>query len=692
MAKEKEFDAFRAEAAILEHAEALSATSAASIDRSEYDVLVKAYRKLLKSSQRLTRLSDRNEERIKEAGNRIELQQAELEMAHRKLSQHADMLEERVKERTKELVATQERLQKLVELGIALSRERRHGRFIEMILDGAKALTNSDGGCLLLRTEDDRMAYELLTVDSLDLRLGGSSGRSIPYSAVALRDVVSGRPNYFDPTAHAVLTERLINIADVSASKEFDFADAHRFDADQGYRTQSLLVVPLKPRQGQVIGVLFLSNARKRAGGPITAFTPAMAEFVEALSSQAAAALDNQNLMKAQTALYDAVIKVIAGAIDAKSPYTGGHCERVPELAAMLARAACNAEDGPFADFSLDEDQWREFHLAGWLHDCGKVTTPEYVVDKASKLETIYNRIHEVRARFEIKLRDYKIEQLQAALDGGVPVETFKEEFDRRIAALYDDFAFVASCNVGEEFMDKDKVERLERIAQIPWRRHFDDRLGMSEVERIHLSNIPPRPLPVDETLLIDKPEHVIPRPVGAEPPYDMARYGFNIKAPQHLYNRGELYNLKIARGTLTEEERFKINEHIIYTIIMLEQLPFPRSMARVAEFAGSHHETMIGSGYPRKLKRDDMAVQARILAIADIFEALTASDRPYKKAKTLSESLKIMNFMRKDQHIDADLFDLFIRSGVYQEYALRYLKKSQIDLVDRRSCFRRSF
>jgi hypothetical protein len=311
------------------------------------------------------------------------------------------------------------------------------------------------------------------------------------------------------------------------------------------------------------------------------------------------------------------------------------------------------------------------------------VTTPEYVVDKATKLETIYNRIHEIRTRFEVKLRDAQIAYLEARLDGRQDPEALKATLDQTVAALKDDFVFVASCNVGEEFMDKGKVERLQRIAQIPWKRHLDDRLGLSEAERLLIHEVPPQMLPADETLLADKREHIVPRPPEAATPYDPAQYGFNVKVPKHLYNRGELYNLTIGRGTLTEEERYKINEHIIYTVIMLEQLPFPRTMARVALFAGGHHETMIGTGYPRKLKRDDMAVQARILAVADIFEALTASDRPYKKAKTLSEALKIMSFMRKDQHIDPDLFDLFVRSGVYQEYAVRYLKRSQIDSVD---------
>ena len=152
---------------------------------------------------------------------------------------------------------------------------------------------------------------------------------------------------------------------------------------------------------------------------------------------------------------------------------------------------------------------------------------------------------------------------------------------------------------------------------------------------------------------------------------------------PEHLYNHGELYNLAIRKGTLTDEERFKINEHITQTIIMLNKLPFPDYLAHVPEFAGAHHETMIGTGYPKRLNKDEMSTPARVMAIADIFEALTAADRPYKKAKTLSAALRIMSFMRNDQHIDAELFDLFLTSGVYMQYAEEFLAPGQIDDVN---------
>lgn len=389
-----------------------------------------------------------------------------------------------------------------------------------------------------------------------------------------------------------------------------------------------------------------------------------------------------QRLLEQQRKLFDDFTKLIAGAIDAKSPYTGGHCTRVPRLAAMLVKAACKAEEGVFADFSMDtEDERWEFEVAAWLHDCGKVTTPEYVVDKATKLETIYNRIHEIRMRFEVLLRDAEIDYYRKLLAGSPDRETLQAELEKTQKQIADDFEFVASCNIGGEFMPDDKIERLKQIANQTWLRHLDDRLGISQDEAA-LKNLQSTPtLPAVEYVLADKPEHIIPR--TNTDPVDDNSYGFKMTAPEDQYNLGELYNLCIRKGTLAPEDRFKINEHIIQTIIMLNKLEFPEYLAKVPEFAGAHHETMIGTGYPRGLKKEEMSIPARMLAIADIFEALTATDRPYKKPKTLNESLRIMSFMSKDQHIDADLFDLFLKSGVYQEYADQYMDSAQIDAVD---------
>jgi HD-GYP domain-containing protein (c-di-GMP phosphodiesterase class II) len=383
-------------------------------------------------------------------------------------------------------------------------------------------------------------------------------------------------------------------------------------------------------------------------------------------------------------ALFTAVTELLADAIDAKSPYTGGHCKRVPVLAKMLAEAAHASTDAPFADFRMDtEEKRREFEVAAWLHDCGKITTPEYVVDKATKLETIYNRIHEVRMRFEVLLRDAQIEYCRRVLEGG-DEQALRAELEEEKRRIADDFAFVAECNIGGEVMADDRIARLERIAERTWTRHLDDRLGISHDEAVMKDRQPAAPLPVVEHVLADKPEHVIPR-VNPDP-FDGNAYGFNMAVPRDGRNLGELYNLSIRKGTLSTEDRFTINEHIIQTMLMLKRLPFPEHMKDVPEIAASHHETMIGTGYPRGLKKEDMTIPARIMAIADIFEALTAADRPYKRPKTLSDALRIMSRMRDDRHIDAELFDLFLRSGIYKIYAEQYLDQSQRDEVDIRS------
>ena len=387
-----------------------------------------------------------------------------------------------------------------------------------------------------------------------------------------------------------------------------------------------------------------------------------------------------QEYQEAQAELMDAFIKLIADAIDAKSPYTGGHCQRVPEVAMMLAKVVNEVDNGPFKDFRFDDDEaWREFEIGAWLHDCGKVTTPEYVVDKATKLETIHNRIHGIRTRFEVIWRDIEIEAYERRLnsENEKQISAWKQEAQQD---LLDDFIFIAECNIGGEFMSQEKQERIKNIANRTWIRHFNDRLGLSDADMLRYEGIEEIPVPAVEQLMSDRPEHLVKRFNFDEEAY--RKQGFKLDVPEFLYNHGEIYNLCIEKGTLTPEERFKINEHVIMSIKMLERLPYPENMEQIPEYAGTHHETMIGTGYPRRLCKEDLSIPARIMVIADIFEALTASDRPYKKGKTLSQAIKIMHFMKKDEHIDAELFDLFLSSETYLEYAKRYLKSVQIDDV----------
>ncbi|WP_165943011.1 MULTISPECIES: HD domain-containing phosphohydrolase [Marinomonas] len=433
-----------------------------------------------------------------------------------------------------------------------------------------------------------------------------------------------------------------------------------------------LLATPLFNRTNELVGVILLFEQES--------IDPALMRFTEALSGSAAVSVEARRLIAAQRDLFESFIQLIAGAIDAKSPYTGGHCARVPELTKLLANAANDAKEGPFANFSLSRDNWEAIHVAAWLHDCGKITTPEFVIDKATKLETIYDRIHEIRMRVEVIKRETEIQFLRSTLDKNAIVVD-DAALHETLAQLDDDFAFVAKLNQGGEYLDESKQGRMDSIAQKTWTRTLDDRIGISheELERKNRTAAPT--LPVKEPLLADRPEHLFERPDSEKLP-EGNPWGFKMDVPEFLYNRGELHNLSIQRGTLTPEDRYKINEHIVQTIKMLDKLPFPKHLKSVPELAGGHHEKMDGTGYPKRLTRDDMSPVSRMMAVADIFEALTAVDRPYKKGKKLSEAIKIMSSMVTNQHIDPDIFRLFLESKAYLVYAQEYMNPDQIDDV----------
>lgn len=573
--------------------------------------------------------------------------------------------------------------QRLIEIGIALSAERNPDRLMERILLEAKDICQADGGTLYIKTEENQLKFEIMRTDSLGIAKGGTSGEVVELPPVPMCNPETGKENHANIASHAALSGETINIADAYDSTEFDFTGTRKFDEATGYRSKSFLTVPLKNSQGEIIGVLQLLNAQDPDSGEVIAFSQEVQPLIEALASQAAVALDNQQLLAGQKLLLDSFIELIASAIDAKSPYTGGHCQRVPELTMMLANAAIESTDELFKDFDLNEDEIYELKTAALLHDCGKVTTPEYIVDKATKLETIYDRIHEIRTRFEVIKRDAVIDYLKAVIEEKGDAEMLREELEDKLSSLDDDYAFIAECNVGGEFMAPEKVERLEGIADYTWTRTLDDRIGIS-YEELKRKELEPAPeLPVVEKLLANRADHIIEHHGPIMAGDENNPYGFKMDVPEHKFNLGEVSNLSIGRGTLTDEDRFKINDHMVQTIIMLEALPFPKHLKKVPEFAGGHHEKMDGTGYPKRLSAGDMSLPARMMAVADIFEALTAADRPYKLPKTLSASIKIMSFMVKDQHIDGDLFKLFLTSGAYKTYADRYLLPSQIDDVD---------
>ena len=404
-------------------------------------------------------------------------------------------------------------------------------------------------------------------------------------------------------------------------------------------------------------------------------------EFTELSESLVTMAHSIHEYQKQQKRLLNSIIKLIAEAVDAKSSYTAGHCKRVPEIANLLLESAHKSTFGTLKDFQISNEYQKDaFNIAAWLHDCGKVTTPEYVVDKATKLETIYNRIHEIRTRFEVLWRDAQIEYLKSQLQGE-DTTLARIKLQHRQQKLRDDFSFIAKANIGKEYMKKEDQVRIQNIAKESWLRYFDNTLGLSQEELRRQKNNTKQSLPSRETLLADKEMHIIPREN-----FDYEKYkeeGFKEAVPAALYNYGEIYNLCIEKGTLTQEERYKIDEHVIMTIKMLEQIPFPPELSEVPRYAGEHHERLDGKGYPKQLTQKELSIPSRIMAIADIFEALTAADRPYKKAKKLSEALDIMHNMAKEKHIDQELFKLFVKEKIYLTYAKEYLKKEQIDAIN---------
>ena len=461
--------------------------------------------------------------------------------------------------------------------------------------------------------------------------------------------------------------------------KPFENLNINTFDKQEqnklGLDSEQIwsITFPLFSKEKQTIGAMILVfDVKESEYIRNTKF-----HYFESLINYTAIALDGRKMQQNQKDLLDSFIQIMASTIDTKSPYTGNHCQKVPLLTQWLSQVASDSSTPPFNDFKLNSTQQEELRIASWLHDCGKITTPEYVVDKATKLETIYNRIHEIRTRFEVLKRDAEIKQWKEAFNNTLPDE-YREELEQEWQRLDEEFALIARVNVGDEFLSEQDVEKVQKIGQQTWIQTLDSSLGLAWEEKARLNNSINALLPITVTLLQDNQSHLIPRVTNT-----VQDPRFTLQPPEYKNNIGEVYNLSIQRGTLNNEERFTINDHIIQTIKMLEALPFPKTMKAIPKIAGGHHEKVDGTGYPMGLKAEEMPLTARAMAIADIFEALTSHDRPYKKAKTLTESLKIMSFMVKDKHIDKDLFNLFLTSGLYNKYAEAHLKPEQCDDVD---------
>jgi HD-GYP domain-containing protein (c-di-GMP phosphodiesterase class II) len=523
-------------------------------------------------------------------------------------------------------VSEPSRYERLFRLGVELSAEKDRHRLVERILLGAKDFCKADGGTLYTFDEDAQLLnFELVRNDTLGFAFRAKESSEAPMPPVRLSDPETGAPNHANIASHCALVRESVNVPDAYRADGFDFSGTKAFDARNGYRSQSFLTIPMVNGEDRLIGVLQLINARDERGNTV-AFSSEAQQAVEALASQAAVALDNLILLNQQKALLKSFIDLIAEAIDAKSAHTGGHCARVPVLTEMLTEAVCATREGPLADFDLDEEGWYELRIASGLHDCGKITTPVHVMDKSTKLETIFDRIELVHARFAV-LRQMLLRERAERRLAGERGEDVERDVEVRLAQLEEDRRFLQHANIGGERMDEADRARVSALATRAW----EDAEGTR----------------------------------------------------QPLLGPEEVEHLRIAKGTLTDDERIIINGHMVQTIRMLESLPFPRNLRRVPEYAGGHHEKMDGTGYPKGLYAGDMSIPARIMAVADVFEALTASDRPYKPGMPLSRAMQIMGDMKTKNHLDPELFDVFVKSGTYRRYAEMFLDPSLIDEVD---------
>jgi len=509
-------------------------------------------------------------------------------------------------------------LKKMVEIGIALSSEKNIDILFEMIVEEARAVSNADSGTLYILDRDRKvLCFKILQNKSLGLRVGGSGKSDLILPDVELYH--GEEPNYTNVSSFVTLIGKTLNIPDVYASTTFDFTGPMKYDRVTGYRSQSMLVIPMKNHEGEVIGVLQLLNAQEPETGRVVPFGKKCVNLVESLSSQAALALTNKQFVEEIKNLFYSFIESIASAIDEKSPYTGGHIKRVVKITMALARAVNEADQGPFKEQFLDGDEMEELRLSAWMHDVGKITTPEYVMDKSTKLESKFDRIHLIETRFQLIAQILENKYLEKQLEMQKQQEIDQEAFSRLkkareelLSSLYDDLTFIKTCyHIG--FIDDKMIQRLKGIAE----------------------------------------KHYILS--GKSYPY---------------LEPWELENLSIRKGSLNDMERLIIENHAAMTLKILSRLTFPKNLSRVTDFAASHHEKINGTGYPRKLKGNALLLQARMIAIADIFEALSARDRPYRKKMEIAQIFEIMENMKESGHIDPDLLDLFIRSDISREVA----------------------
>ena len=509
-----------------------------------------------------------------------------------------------------------EQIKKMSDIGRALSGVQDLNTLLEMIVDQARNFTNADAGTLYI-VEDNTLRFQIVQNDSLKIRMGGKSGESIPFPPVELKES--------NVSAFVALKGVSVNIPDVYDTELFDFTGPKKFDQSTGYRSKSMLVVPMRNHENDIIGVLQLLNATNPISNEVIAFSQDYENLSESLASQAAVSITNAKLIANMTELFEAFVKVMATAIDEKSPVTGGHIRRVADLTLTMAEVIHDIDEGHFKDKTFSPDQMYELRIAAYMHDIGKVTSPVEIVEKAKKLQTIFDRIQYVRLRMAYIIQKIKLEGQEAKIkilqNGSSPekLNSIEKETLEKLIEIEEILKFINKCNEPGEFLDDEILVRLKEVSE---KTYIDD--------------------------------------AGEQQPFLTA---------------DELVNLSIRRGSITEKERQKMQGHAAVTLKMLKQIPFTKKLKNIPDFAGAHHEFLNGKGYPLGLKGDEISFEGRLMAVTDIAEALTASDRPYKKAMPLETVYRILRSMVEGEELDPNLVELFIEKEVYKIYQKKHEK-----------------
>ncbi len=504
----------------------------------------------------------------------------------------------------------------LSEIGLSLTTENDLETLLEVILTEAMRFTRSDGGTLYIYNEKKQhLTFEILYNESMNLKYGGSAEEKINFPPVPL--YINGKPNHSNVSSHSALTGEVINIPDVYIAKGFDFSGTKEYDRNNNYRSKSMLVIPMMNKDKKLIGVLQLINARKKDSDDIIPYSSVYTDLISSMAYQAAVKMTNVQLhLKLKELLYS-VIKSIASTIDEKSPFTGKHISNVFHLTMMIAEKINNTNTGYFKNIHFSEDELEELKLSAWMHDIGKITTPESLLNKKTKLQRVRDGIELIQLRFHLIRKIFENNALAGALKQQRSGSTADEilagkPLQKVIKKLEDDYRFIEKCNSPEEFIDSTELDRL----------------------------------------------------------HDIALKTFTISDREECYlSEDELENLSILKGTLNTRERSIIEDHVRVTQTILEHIAFPDNIPHVAEYASKHHEKLDGTGYHRGLKAKDIPLQARIIAIADIFEALTAQERPYKRSMDLDEVLNVLNRMKDNNFIDGEVFKLIMETNIGEEY-----------------------